>query len=458
MSEPDQIRTSLADLFIKFSTTIVQRFQLLEVPLTVPVSHLAVTRHDSGWGTSSRTEDVNILNDEMSLIRSSPLVGFAETRSLFECATSLAREFSETLPFAAPNARMPSPLIESVESAYSPIAMPDYEESPESWVVHAIVVPAMKWHLASLPNLATAEQRTARAFADSVIRVASDKKNWSCALLPLSGIDVSSVEGGVATVGNVAIRQLTEQQMSRWLMESRSLLSPLVTPPEVLLEIRSSRPRHVSKSTDFHGLAESVLTSFQLHGYSLAGGMFYVQEDPQWLGGRIGTTINLPQVTGGSLLLDHDGLRRIVATSKQIARFTRRTSHSPGKLALERFASGVARRDPDDALVDFTVALEALLLPYDDETKHGELSYRFRMHGAHYLAASGAERTKVASELRDIYNFRSRIVHGGRYPEFEKLVASWGAARTLVAKGLLRALSEGFPTSGDFNKMILGGT
>jgi hypothetical protein len=455
-SVPDQIRASLAALFLEFAATIARRFQQLGTPLTLPVQRLTVTRHDSGWGTSSRTEDVNVLQSEIALIHASPLVGVHETSSLFECAAGLGREFSETLPFASPDARLPSPLVESVAATNSPVAMPSYEENPVEWIVYSLILPALKRHLTDITNLALADQVAAEKFADSVMKVANDTKLWSCAVLPLSGIDLSRIESGKITVGNVTIQRLTEPQQSKWLEDARSLLPPIVTPPDVLLEIRSSRPRRVSGSSKFQRDAESILTAFQLHGYILAGGMFYEQEDPEWLGGRIGTTIHLPEVTGGLLPLDHGGLREVAATSKQIARHTRRTSHSPGKLALDRFATGVARKNPDDALVDFTVALEALLLPYDDETRHGELGYRFRIHGAHYLASDATERTNVASQLRDIYNFRSRIVHGGRYPEFSELITSWSTARTLTAKGLLRALAEGFPTSGDFNKMILG--
>src|SRR5262249_15010911 len=159
-----------------------------------------------------------------------------------------------------------SPLIESVGAAYSPVAVPRYEESPAQWIARSILIPAIKWHLADLPSLAMADQVAAEEFANSVIEVASDKKLWCCAVLPLSGVDVSGAEDGVATVGNITVRQLTEPQQSRWLEDSRSLLPPHLSPPDALLEIRSSRPRHISRSSDFRHTAESVLTAFQLHG------------------------------------------------------------------------------------------------------------------------------------------------------------------------------------------------
>jgi hypothetical protein len=66
----------------------------------------------------------------------------------------------------------------------------------------------------------------------------------------------------------------------------------------------------------------------------------------------------------------------------------------PKDLTLHRFFAGVARkgvtdfhpggadRNAADAVLDFTIALEALLLPYDEKARHGDLGYRFRVHGA----------------------------------------------------------------------------
>lgn len=72
--------------------------------------------------------------------------------------------------------------------------------------------------------------------------------------------------------------------------------------------------------------------------------------------------------------------------------------------ALHRFSLGASRQSSADALVDSVVALESLLLPYDSSTRHADLSYRFRVHGAHYLARTKRERPEIDKQLRDLYN------------------------------------------------------
>ena len=228
----------------------------------------------------------------------------------------------------------------------------------------------------------------------------------------------------------------------------------MITPPEVVLEIRHSYRSQEERSGSTTGLAYPLLTALQLHGYIIAGGYISDRSDPSWLGPRIGTTIPLARASLGALPLDSDGLRKVIATRRQIAHYSE--SSSPKSLAIRRFSSGVARTELEDGLVDFTIALEALLLPYDEETRRGELGYRFRMHDAHYLAGDVTERSDVVRQLGKVYGVRSGLVHGGNYPGFAEVVEAYTAAINFAAKGLLRALHEGFPTPEAFNRMLLG--
>ena len=128
---------------------------------------------------------------------------------------------------------------------------------------------------------------------------------------------------------------------------------------------------------------------------------------------------------------------------------------STADVALKRFALGCARDEPVDALVDFVIALEALLLPYDPATRSADLSYRFRVHGACYMADAIEQRPEVFTELRDLYDVRSRLVHGGKPVKQEVVRQTLGLAYRLAAKGLLRATREGFPAADDFKRLVL---
>ena len=67
---------------------------------------------------------------------------------------------------------------------------------------------------------------------------------------------------------------------------------------------------------------------------------------------------------------------------------------------------------PDDAIVDYAIGLEALLL----FGIHAELGYRFALRGATVLTWERpwmqSDKAEVFSGLRDLYDVRSRIVHG----------------------------------------------
>ena len=59
--------------------------------------------------------------------------------------------------------------------------------------------------------------------------------------------------------------------------------------------------------------------------------------------------------------------------------------------------------------MDSVVGLEALLGPENEKT---ERSYRFRVRGAVLLAKHRSERREPLSLLGELYNLRSRTVHG----------------------------------------------
>jgi hypothetical protein len=86
----------------------------------------------------------------------------------------------------------------------------------------------------------------------------------------------------------------------------------------------------------------------------------------------------------------------------------------------------------------------------------GDLGYRFRIHGAHYLAGQPGHRRAIAKQLGDIYEMRSRLVQGGNYPDQAQIISTRETACGLARCGLLRAVRRGFPDVATFNSMVLG--
>lgn len=82
-------------------------------------------------------------------------------------------------------------------------------------------------------------------------------------------------------------------------------------------------------------------------------------------------------------------------------------------LALRRFTLAYERILPEDRLIDYMVALEALLLTREEQQ---ELAYRLGLRGAALLGANPDARLEIFSRLRRAYTVRSNIVHGGSSP------------------------------------------
>lgn len=80
-------------------------------------------------------------------------------------------------------------------------------------------------------------------------------------------------------------------------------------------------------------------------------------------------------------------------------------------VAIKRFEYAYARLLPEDKLLDFMIAFEAIFLK-DDEQQ--ELSYRLSLRTAYLLAEAVEERKGIFDFMRRAYKARSEIVHGER--------------------------------------------
>ena len=77
-------------------------------------------------------------------------------------------------------------------------------------------------------------------------------------------------------------------------------------------------------------------------------------------------------------------------------------------VAIRRFNFSYKRVLPEDKIIDFMIAFEALYFP--DEK--AELSYRLAFRCAYFLGKDESERQKIFELLKNAYDIRSKIVHG----------------------------------------------
>jgi hypothetical protein len=139
-------------------------------------------------------------------------------------------------------------------------------------------------------------------------------------------------------------------------------------------------------------------------------------------------------------------------TAEKLGRYRIDDPEHASELALRRFVLGCARDDPADALVDFVVALEALLLP----NRTAEMSDRFKVNGAHFIATEPVERPTLYKQLEELYDIRSQMVHGGRRrPKVGAIQKAVRDAYAMIARGLLKAVNDGFPNDPCFKRAAL---
>jgi hypothetical protein len=228
--------------------------------------------------------------------------------------------------------------------------------------------------------------------------------------------------------------------------------------PTHVIEFRVKWSRENAPRIDSH--ERTALCAFYLYGFSLAGpGMLTLSILPTWNSfGRSGAPVPMKTIIDGipPKELTESDISEIHATLTALGSYDLHAPTDPHALALHRFFEGSGRDNQVDALLDYTIALECLLLPYDRGTRQADLSYRFRLHGAHFIAETAAERQAVWDQLKAIYELRSRLVHGSRYPVYDEIRTNLDTARDLAQRGLLRALRSGFPTAEEFNRLTLG--
>lgn len=83
-------------------------------------------------------------------------------------------------------------------------------------------------------------------------------------------------------------------------------------------------------------------------------------------------------------------------------------------IAVKRFSLGQQRYSLEDRIIDYVIAWEALLLTVNGSSPNGELSYRFALNGSSILfkCPINLERPVGLKKMKELYNNRSKIVHG----------------------------------------------
>lgn len=446
----------LANLFLAVAGDAANRARSLGWPLTVPKKQLSVTREPdepNAPSTFTSTVQRNILSPraDMPVYQLAPLLTNEVAASALEVATDFTHMTNARLPFFSPLGGGGGHLIDGNQSAVS------YNEDAPRWTLHHLVLPALFEHLGALPNLQEPTPEAEHRFASEVLQVAMADNLTYRAVIPLAGLDMSVPV--LHITNQITVRRLSETEQGdiseEWGIGS-TVIEAFTAVPLCALEVCYSTPR-MGQNPIMGPLIHRWLLALELHGYSLAGRSGKEQTYPSWvlpMTGRPSLGLHR-QPRKWSIIGEADvaAIREIV---KKLEKYETGNPASAHDLALHRYHLGVSRSSDADSVLDFVIALESLLLPYDEEARHGDLGYRFRIHGGHFLAETVDERQAVAKSLAELYGLRSRLVHGGAYPSGAEIRLGRESAESFARRGLLRAVLQGFPTAVDFKRMALG--
>jgi hypothetical protein len=341
----------------------------------------------------------------------------------------------------------------------------DYNGEPNIWVARYIVVPAIVEYIRSLPSAEAPDSELANRIVLEALNLASANHIKVTSYLPVVGIQGEQDE---LESGDITVRKLTPAERGRWLenlypsvVQSNFEKFPFanlsfISLPTHMIEVAvKSRRMDQPNPGSFH---KSALCAFFLHGYPLAGpGRMTYYTSPRWMSsfGPMGTPIQLCPSPYGNKELTGESLDEIAQTFNKLRGYNLDQPANSRDLALHRFLLGSTRESPVDALLDYAIALECFLLPYDPATRHSDLSYRFRLNGAHYVGTSAQDRKIIWKQLKDLYDLRSRLVHGSQYPAQTEIETSRNTVRDLSTKAFLKAVSSHFPRVEEFNSWAL---
>jgi hypothetical protein len=197
--------------------------------------------------------------------------------------------------------------------------------------------------------------------------------------------------------------------------------------------------------------SSQVALAFQLLGYSLWGpGIVLRWTTPGPRNGSPPHKIQLPKHPEfPERAISTADLDEAVALAELVPP-TFSTPKNPQELSLNQFSNACAHASDADAVIGFAIALDGVFVP----GLRGESSYRFRLNGARYLGTNAEERRAIYLELKNLYEMRSKLVHGA--PPKEDEVREWRIiSRRYASRALIKALRHGWPTGSDFETSAL---
>ena len=183
-----------------------------------------------------------------------------------------------------------------------------------------------------------------------------------------------------------------------------------------------------------YNYAKEVIEAMRLFASGDVGTQFFMNLFPDG-GSETGNPDELsPKYIGSQFIIGPEN-------AAEFAPFWRKYSDwDPGNLArhLSRFMRAYRQDDWYDCLVDFVTSLEGLVLPGVTQ----ELRNQFSLRIAWLLGSSRSEREEIFREARDIYDLRSKVVHGEAGSATKKEIIICRLSEEVNRRLLVKAMEE----------------
>ncbi len=396
-------------------------------------------------------------------------------------ADSLAQQFGDRIKYASNYE--PGILAQDLEHPELISNLPTPQFDPKEIASHMLAWEPLFYalmllrhclceYLSALPSLAADNDLLAGRLANEVVTFAQDDEVTYLGRVPLAGLDVPA--SGVA-VEDCSLVHLTRDELGHlfWRRQNirfqpsrvasalpGSMSAETWMQERVVLEVRSRQP----KTAVFYTMAsrcQKLLLALHLFGIEFAGAGFGAMiREPLWLwSGQSVQPLLMPKRPTQSLqTLCEQDIRAVLPIADGIPDGAVGAPTSPMELSIRRVALAMAREDPSEALVDYTVALEALLL---GGTEMGEARRRFALNGAAFAGSSASDRKRLYNELSEIYSARSVLVHGvspgeKRAKKVRDNISTIRDNACEIARASVRkALDSGWPKESDFIDSLL---
>ncbi len=116
------------------------------------------------------------------------------------------------------------------------------------------------------------------------------------------------------------------------------------------------------------------------------------------------------------------------------------------QIVADRTSFAVGAEALVDRYIDLGIASEVLFL----HGQQSELTFRLALHAARFTGTEALDRKRIFDDFKQLYKRRSKAVHTGRTDKLSKEdLALTSRVVETIARGLRRAIQEGFPESWD---------